>query len=167
MEKVYVGMGSNIGDRYLNLRTAIHHLKKIPQTEYLKQSKIYETKPVGGPPQSDYLNLVCELSTGLRSDDFLNALLEIEEKMGRVRSEKNAPRLIDLDLLFYGEDVLQKNGMTVPHPGINERLFVLLPLNDIAPDWEHPVLKKKMAEILKERYESYSKSQKMSEFTDF
>lgn len=165
MITVFVGMGSNLGDRFLNLRTATHHLKKIPLTGFLTQSRVYETKPVGGPPQNDYLNLVCELSTGLRAEDFLNALLEIEQKMGRVRSEKNEPRLIDLDLLFYGDEISQKENMNIPHPRINERLFVLVPLNDIAPDWQHPVLKKKMSEILKARYESDSESQKITEFT--
>ena len=137
---VFVAVGSNLGDREHNLSQARKMLAGVRGIHFKKSSPVYETEPIGGPPQGKFLNAVWELETDLPASDFLAALLEIEKKMGRERVMPNGARVIDLDLLFYGNEIVERIGLTVPHPRLHERGFVLEPLKDLAPDWVHPVL---------------------------
>lgn len=136
----YVGLGSNLGDRRDYLDRAVEALRARPGIEVTRVSSYYETDPVGGPPgQGPYLNACAELHTELGADDLLLTLLETETALGRVRSERHGPRTIDLDLLLHGGVVVDKPWLTVPHPLMHERFFVLEPLAEIAPDAVHPV----------------------------
>ena len=137
----YVGLGSNLGDRQGYLDRAIQALQERPDIEVLQVSSYYETEPVGGPPgQGDYLNAVIEVQTELPAAELLQILLDIERALGRVRREQHGPRTIDLDLLLYGNAVIDEAGLVVPHPAMHERGFVLEPLAEIAPNVVHPVL---------------------------
>ena len=148
MTLAYIGVGSNLGDRNSNLEKAKKYLESEKGISFLESSEIYETDPVGGPAQEKYLNAVWWIETSLAPRPLLELLLGIEKKMGRVRSERNAPRMIDLDILFYGEAIIHEAGLDIPHPRLHERSFVLKPLSDLAPDWMHPVLKKTVQELL-------------------
>ena len=116
----------------------------------VKASSVYETDPVGGPLQGKYLNAVWEIKTSFLPVELLNELLRLEKRMGRRRTVPNAPRIIDLDILFYGDEVIQRKGLQIPHPRLHERGFVLKPLAEIAPNFMHPVLKKTVRVLLKE-----------------
>jgi 2-amino-4-hydroxy-6-hydroxymethyldihydropteridine diphosphokinase len=137
----YIALGSNLGDRATNLQRAVEALRGRPQIAVTRLSSFHETAPVGGPPgQGAYLNAAAELRTDLSPAELLGVLLAIERDLGRVRTEHHGPRTIDLDLLLYGDQVVQEPGLTVPHPHLPERLFVLGPLVEIAPGAKHPVL---------------------------
>jgi len=144
----FVGVGSNLGDRQRTIREAQSCMESSSQIRFVKSAPIYETAPMGGKPQGTYLNTVWELETGLTACDVLNRLLRIECDFDRVRHEKNDPRTLDLDLLFFGDSVIHEPGLTVPHPRLHERWFVLKPLWDLRPDWVHPIFKKSICELL-------------------
>ena len=147
--QAFIGVGSNLGDRAKNLQRARDLLGSIRGIRVLACSSIRETEPVGGPAkQEKYLNGVWQIETELSSRKLLDHLVEIEKQLGRVREEKNGPRTIDLDILFYGQEVIHQPELTVPHPRLHERIFVLEPLAEVAPDFEHPVFKKTMKELL-------------------
>lgn len=129
----YIGLGTNLGDRELNLRTALKELGTLPTIELCRMSSLYETAPVGLTEQPDFLNQVVSVRTTLSPRQLLNALLHIENKMGRTRTIRWGPRVIDLDLLVYGNAQVEMPGLTVPHPRLRERAFVLTPLAEIAP----------------------------------
>ena len=135
-----LGLGSNIGDRLENLRGALYRLNNVTENWVRKISPVYETIPVGGIQQPDYLNAAMEIETGLEAESLLNVCLSIEQEMGRIRRERLGPRIIDIDILLYGELILNTDQLTLPHPHMHERAFVLKPLADIAPDYVHPVL---------------------------
>jgi 2-amino-4-hydroxy-6-hydroxymethyldihydropteridine diphosphokinase len=128
----YIGLGSNLGDREGNLRAALVRLAGLGE---VRASSFRETDPVGVTDQPRFLNAAAELSTQLRARDLLEALLGIERDLGRDRSreERWGPRTLDLDLLLYGDEVIDEPGLTVPHPRLAERLFVLEPLHELAP----------------------------------
>ncbi len=152
--KTYIALGSNIGDRAYHLEQAVQSLLLQTGISHVKISKIYETEPVGGPSgQGKYFNAAAEVETSLDPHLFLQALLQVEKKLGRVRTEMNAPRTIDLDLLFFSDQVINEPGLTVPHPRIHDRWFVLKPLCDLAPDLIHPVLRKTVKRMLEELLE--------------
>ena len=130
------------------METAQQKVSQIKGVCFLRASKIYETEPVGGPPQGKYLNAVWEIETDLAAEVLLKELLKIENEMGRVRTVKNSPRPIDLDILFYGHEIIKKPGLEIPHPRLHERWFVLKPLADLAPDFVHPVMRKTIKELL-------------------
>jgi len=111
-------------------------------------SSLYQTAAWGKTDQPDFLNQVLIVETELSAADTLSVLLAIEEKMGRVRTEKNAPRIIDIDILFFNDDIIQEKDLIIPHPEIQNRLFVLTPLNELAPNYIHPVLAKTIHELL-------------------
>ena len=140
-EPVYVGLGSNLGDRQAHLSAALEALRATDGIEVVALSPIYETDPVGPPPQSPYLNAAAQLKTTLAPGALLRRLLEIEASRGRLRtSVRNASRTLDLDLLLYGDRQVAEPGLDVPHPRLAERPFVLEPLCDLAADFVHPVL---------------------------
>ena len=130
----YLGLGTNLGDRESYLAQALKELAGLPTIEIGTVSSIYETAPVGLTDQPDFLNLVVSVRTTLSPRELLDALLNIENKMGRVRTVRWGPRVIDLDLLLYGDAVVETPELTVPHPRLSERSFVLMPLAEIAPN---------------------------------
>lgn len=138
MIDAYVAIGTNLGDRDAHLALALRRLAALPDTELVAVSPVYETDPVGPPPQGPYLNAAVHLRTRLAPRALLDALLAIEQEAGRVRGVRDAPRTLDLDLLLYGDQVLDEPGLVVPHPRLAERPFVLEPLTAIAPTLVHP-----------------------------
>ncbi len=132
--KAYLGLGSNLGDRLAHLQAALDHLAALRGVRVLRSSRIYETDPVGGPPQPDYLNAVVEVETTLSSRQLLRACRTIEDGLGRLRAERWGPRTIDIDVLTFGRERSNDPELTLPHPRINERGFVLVPLLELEPD---------------------------------
>ena len=144
----YIGLGGNLGDRRAFLNRALEALRGRPGVEVTRVSSVYETAPVGGPPgQGPYLNAVAELRAELDPDALLGVLLEIESTLGRVRTERDGPRTLDLDLLLYGDVVRDDARLTLPHPRLHQRLFVLKPLAEIAPGLIHPILRRTVADL--------------------
>ena len=134
MHPAYLGLGSNLGDRHGHLAAAIRRLHATPGIRIVNVSCVYETKPVGYTAQPDFLNLAVTVATTLPPHVLLDACLRIETELGRVRLERWGPRTVDLDLLSYGEVLLDDNRLTLPHPRMLERGFVLVPLAEIAPE---------------------------------
>lgn len=136
----FIALGSNLGDRHAHIRAAVETLARLPGTELIRISTIIETEPVGPAGQDRYLNGVAQLRTTLSPHELLRHLLRIELERGRDRA--NSPRwgsrTLDLDLLLFGDHIVNEPGLTVPHPRLRERLFVLEPLAEIAPDWRLP-----------------------------
>jgi len=131
MARCYISIGSNLGNRQANIDAAIEKLQQVDEIEVKKVSGIYETKPVGGPKQPDYLNAVIEIDTELTPGELLAALHEIENSLGRKRSIKDGPRTIDLDILTYGDEKIDEPDLRIPHPRMNEREFVQRPLREL------------------------------------
>ena len=129
--KAYLGIGTNIGDRMQNLQDALDALNLLPLTYVTDVSNVYETDPVGYDNQDDFLNIVVEVETELNADNLLGACLGVESGLGRIRIIKNGPRIIDIDLLLYGDEVKNTQTLILPHPRMIERNFVLKPLLDL------------------------------------
>jgi 2-amino-4-hydroxy-6-hydroxymethyldihydropteridine diphosphokinase len=134
----YVGIGSNLADPRQQVLAAFDELARLPATRLTGRSPLYRSAPVGGPPQPDYVNAVARLETGLGAAELLRELRAIEARHGRVRTSPNAPRTLDLDLLLHGEAAVATPELTVPHPRMHQRAFVLGPLLDLAPGIEVP-----------------------------
>jgi 2-amino-4-hydroxy-6-hydroxymethyldihydropteridine diphosphokinase len=139
-KNVFIGLGSNLGERQQHLAWAIDQLDQVEQVKVTRCSSIYETAPMGSTPeekieaQPDYLNAVCHLETALPAETILEILLDLEQRSGRVRTGvRNSPRTLDLDLLLYGDKVINTANLCVPHPRMHNRAFVLYPLMEIAP----------------------------------
>ena len=147
MRTVYLGLGSNVGDRGKNLAEAIERLAGLG-LRIGRVSSIYETEPVGFAAQRWFLNLVVEAETDLFPMQLLARTLKIERLLGRVRTIKNGPRTIDIDILFYGKIVIRSAALEVPHPRLAERRFVLAPLAELAPDLRHPLTHRSVREML-------------------
>ncbi|MCS7015560.1 MAG: 2-amino-4-hydroxy-6-hydroxymethyldihydropteridine diphosphokinase [Gemmatales bacterium] len=147
--RAYIALGSNLGDRHAHLDAALSQLRQTPGLHLVAVSRYWETDPVGGPPhQPRYLNAVCAVDTDLSAQELHRELLRIETALGRERAERYAPRTLDLDLLLYGEEVIQTPDLTVPHPRLHQRPFVLGPLAELAPTLIHPVLRRSIVELL-------------------
>jgi len=144
---IFILSGSNIGDRHQHLNKAAEHLIDSG-IRILNRSSIYKSEAWGPVKQDDFLNLVLEVETTFDAFQVLDRLLEIEVAMGRKRDAKWGPRIIDLDLLYYNQEVIRTKNLTLPHPFIPERRFTLLPLTELAPAFVHPILKKTQAELL-------------------
>ena len=149
MARTYLLLGSNEGDRENLLENARFRISLLVGKS-VTTSGLYETAPWGKEDQPSFLNQVMITETPLDPDLLLTTLLAIEKSLGRVRNEKWGPRTIDLDILFYGDQIVQKENLTIPHPAIAERRFTLVPLADIAPDFVHPVSMKTMKQMLDE-----------------
>ncbi len=147
MEIAFISIGSNLGDRVANCRTAVEFLKVSARV--LASSSLYETAPWGKADQPDFINQVVEIETELNPLELLARIETIETRMGRVKTgERWGPSPIDLDIIFYGNKIMDCNTLTIPHPLMSERAFVLVPLAEISPGFVHPVLKKKVGELL-------------------
>ena len=142
---IYVGLGSNLGDRFSNITNAIQMLMKVSDT--LTSSKLYETTPYGFSKQPAFLNSVCKLSTQFTPWLFLHHVKEIEKTLQRHRVFTNSPRTIDVDILMWGDIVLESQLLTIPHPRFHERMFVLEPLFEISPTLVHPLLNLTVGEM--------------------
>lgn len=153
MHDVYLSLGSNLGDRDAHLRGAIALIDALPETTVTDESPVYETAPMGPQDQGAYLNAAVALRTAMTPLALLKSLQRIEGEMGRPTLSQRrrwGPRVIDLDVLLFGKRVIDEPGLTVPHPGLSERWFVLKPLCDLAPDLRHPSSDKPMRTLLAE-----------------
>ena len=145
----YIALGSNLGEREKNISAAVGKLRKTAEVEVLRVSGLLENPAVGGPEDSPpFLNATAEVRTTMPAHALLHRLLEIEAKLGRDRRVKWEPRVIDLDLLLYGDHILSSQELIVPHPLMHERRFVLQPLAELAPDLVHPTLQMSIAGLL-------------------
>jgi 2-amino-4-hydroxy-6-hydroxymethyldihydropteridine diphosphokinase len=148
--KYFLGLGSNLQNRKGLLYQAIEHIKNLPETKLLQESSLIETKAEGNPNQPDFINCVIEIETEFQPEELMNACLEIEKKMGRIRKKKWEPRLIDIDILLFEDGCLKSEKVTIPHPLCHKRRFVLQSLVEICPECVHPIQNKSMKELLEE-----------------
>ena len=132
--RAFLGLGSNLGDRLVNLQRAVDLLGHRPGLAVVASSRVFETDPVGGPPQPDYLNAVVETRTTLSPRALLDACLDVEREMGRERGERWGPRIIDVDVLTFGDERVDEPDLEIPHPRMHERGFALVPLLELEPD---------------------------------
>ncbi|MBS1522607.1 MAG: 2-amino-4-hydroxy-6-hydroxymethyldihydropteridine diphosphokinase [Bacteroidetes bacterium] len=149
MIDVFLLLGSNLGDRKAYLQKAID----LIETELgivVQKSSVFETEAWGKTDEPNYLNQVVQVNTALSAQQVLEKILQIEIRMGRVREEKWGSRIIDIDILFYGQDIINEPGLIVPHPELHNRKFTLEPLNELAPNMQHPVLKKSIFQLKNE-----------------
>lgn len=138
MKTAYVALGANLDDPAATVRAAFAALANLPDSRIVHCSSLYRTAPVGLADQPEFINAVAELETALAPEALLDALLEIEQRFGRIRTERNGPRTLDLDLLLYDDQCVDLPRLTLPHPRLHLRAFVLQPLAEIAPDLEIP-----------------------------
>ncbi len=150
MNTAYIGVGSNLGDKLQNCCKAIDLIDNIEHCTVKTQSRFYRTEPVGVAYQDWYVNGVIRVETGLSAQDLLRSLLSIETGMGRVRKKRWESRIIDLDILLYGHHVIDEKNLTIPHPLMHIRRFVLMPMVQLDPDLVHPILRRTMSALFDE-----------------
>ncbi len=151
METVFIGFGSNVGDRVDFCDRAVTLLSLLPHSRLQGVSLLYETEPVRDqidPGEGWFLNGVVQLETNITPRSLLSTLQEIERALDRDEDNRSGPRTIDLDILFYGEHVIKEPGLAIPHPRLHQRRFVLMPMNELDPLWVHPTLSQSMAQLL-------------------
>jgi 2-amino-4-hydroxy-6-hydroxymethyldihydropteridine diphosphokinase len=144
-KRVYLSLGSNVGDRAANLNTAIDRMGTLGKV--MAVSSFYETEPVEFAAQPWFLNCAVELDTEKMPKQLLASILDIEKEMGRRRVQEKGPRTLDIDILLFGNSIIQTKGLTIPHPAMHERRFVLEPLAEIAPEARHPIIKRTVREL--------------------
>jgi 2-amino-4-hydroxy-6-hydroxymethyldihydropteridine diphosphokinase len=149
MVQVFIGLGSNLGDRAYYLHQALVEIANSQQIIIKKYSSVYETEPVGKKEQPQFLNMVAELESTLLPQDLLQRLKEIENTLGRTHTEHWGPREIDLDILYYGNEVFNDEKLQLPHPEIVNRRFVLVPMNELAGEFLDPMQRLSMKELLR------------------
>jgi len=145
--EVYLLFGSNLGERAANIANAITQLEN-QEIKTLKLSSLYQTQPWGNTNQATFLNQAGKFRTVFSPAELMKTILTIEQEMGRIRTVKWAPRNIDIDILFFGNEVISQPDLKIPHPEVEKRKFALMPLAEIAPDLTHPVLKKNIKQLL-------------------
>lgn len=148
MVQAYLGLGSNIGDRKQQLLKAIDLIGNIKGIKVTKQSSIYETAPIGYTDQPNFLNLCLEIETELSPQQLLKHCLDIEQQLHRVREIRWGPRTLDIDILLYSDNIIETDNLSIPHPRMQERAFVLIPLNDIASDKKDARLNQKIHDLV-------------------
>jgi 2-amino-4-hydroxy-6-hydroxymethyldihydropteridine diphosphokinase len=136
--QIYIGLGSNLGDRLSNFKKALQKISCLPATKVKTISSIYETEPIGYLSQDNFLNMVVEISTSLDPESFLFQIQKIEHELGRIRKVRWGPRTIDIDILYWGAKIFRTDLLQIPHSEIENRRFVLMPLNEIAPNFKSP-----------------------------
>lgn len=134
MTCAYLGLGSNLDNPIGHIKQAVQYIQKIPKTQLMRQSSLYRSAPMGPQNQDDFINQVVEVETQLAAEVLLDALQAIELKMGRIRKERWGPRIIDLDILLCGSEIINSERLSVPHYGLQDRAFVIYPLAEIAPE---------------------------------
>lgn len=144
--RVFLSIGSNIENRQENIKTSIKEIKKLGDIKTV--SSIYETEPVGYQKQNNFLNLVLKLETKLSPNKLIKETQKIENEMGRIKKIKDGPRNIDIDIIFYNDEIINTEKLTVPHPRMHQRRFVLAPMKEIAGETIHPVKNKTISELL-------------------
>jgi 2-amino-4-hydroxy-6-hydroxymethyldihydropteridine diphosphokinase len=147
-EIAFIGLGANLGAREQSIAEAVRRIDELPATRVKRRSSLWETAPVGKTDQPSFVNAVAEVETDLSPQDLLDHLLAVETAMGRARRERWGPRVIDLDLLLHGDTVVETEKLTLPHPRMAERHFVLAPLVELAPDLLDPLTRRPWKDIL-------------------
>ena len=157
MPRAYLSIGSNLGDRINYLKKALVKLKQN-NIQIIKSSNINETEPYGYKEQGKFLNMAVEIDSDLEPFELMKLISKIESELGRIRTKRWGPRVIDIDIIFYNSLIINEPDLKIPHPDMQNRFFVLKPLQEIAPDFVHPVLKKTITELL-ENLNSEGKSE--------
>jgi 2-amino-4-hydroxy-6-hydroxymethyldihydropteridine diphosphokinase len=165
MKTAYIGIGSNIGDSQRNCHEAVERIGASDGCRVISVSSLYLTEPLGVEAQEWYINGVVSISTAMPARDLLKSLLQIEADMGRVRTVKWGPRVIDLDILLLGQDIVDETAVKIPHPMMHLRKFVMAPMADLAPEVVHPVLRKTMTELFMEIADGGEIIKKLEEYT--
>jgi 2-amino-4-hydroxy-6-hydroxymethyldihydropteridine diphosphokinase len=147
MNTVVLLLGSNVGERLINLENACKNIEK-ELGKITGQSSMYETEAWGNTEQESFLNMVVKVDSSIQAQQAMERIIRMEEAMGRVRTKKWEPRIIDIDILFYNDEIISSENLVVPHSGLHQRKFTLVPLAEIMPGYIHPILKKSIAELL-------------------
>jgi 2-amino-4-hydroxy-6-hydroxymethyldihydropteridine diphosphokinase len=149
MTRVFVGLGANLGDRRDSLSRALGMMRTLPETRLVRWSAVYETEPVGIKEQPMYWNLVAEVETRQLPDAFLASLKSIEQRIGRTNSERWGPREIDLDIIYFGDAIINESTLKIPHSEAAKRRFVLVPMKELAPEFIDPLHQRSVQELLR------------------